>query len=699
MARLNIEGHGILNVPDEARSWPEDRLNAFVNEAIAGKKSAPSTGQPDVGRARALYEGALSGLTANWRDELAGATAAGELPSWLSNLGLPVGMARLLYEHATGNPGSATAAYDRAVAEIRATQKASEEQYPWSYFGGQVGGALAMPVGGAARAATLPGRMMGAAGIGAAYGGLSGAGHGETITDRATRGAVGTVLGAGIGAVAPPLIEGTVAGVGALASRPFNMIRGAINPQGAAERAVGRAYREALETDPNAVARLTPGELGQGPQAVLDTLGGEGRNLARDAANRSGGARDILNRTLDERFETQSNRFVNWLNSTFNFPNAHLQQEAIDKLEKTVNRAAYKHAYQQGDQPLWSPELERLVGTDFVQAAMREAVKSGKARAITQGYGGFNPPVTVTPDGRLIFNKGPTGVPTYPNLQFWDYTRRELSGAAGSAARAGDKERASVLGKIAKLLNAELDQLVPSYAKARHGAAGFFGAESALEAGQIFVTEQFSIPATRSALAKMSTLERQLFQDGFVSRYMETINSVSDRADLVRRIYSSPVAREKIEMALGRQRATELEAMVRVETIMQMGLRAVQGHSTTAMQLLGSGLAGAAGGGILGFDPTTSGVAAALTLAGKRGIDARVAQRVAEMLTSNNPAVLNRGIRMIANSTTMMRALRSIEGPATRVGAQQSAIPILGPAMPAISRAENEPEIPRPPRQ
>ncbi len=203
----------------------------------------------------------------------------------------------------------------------------------------------------------------------------------------------------------------------------------------------------------------------------------------------------------------------------------------------------------------------------------------------------------------------------------------------------------------------------------------------------------------------MSATERQLFQDGFVSRFVETLNATGDRRNVLNQIASSPAAREKLYMVLGRNRAQELEAGLRVEGVMDMARTAVQGNSTTARQLAELGLAGGAGGlgtyGTYNLDPaqmTTAAVMGAL-LAGRRGIDQRVAQHVARMLTSNDPDVLARGIRAVARNERLMDALRTADRRLAVVGGEQSTnVPILQAA--GASRADqNEPNIPRPPGQ
>jgi hypothetical protein len=692
--------------------------SAFQGAPESESPSAPVTDAPtritvrpqrEISRGGAFAEGLRSGVTFNFGDEMAGVAAAAGTPKELDSpfsgpSDFVRGLARLGYEYLTGGDEAAKK-YASRRDEVRADQKAAEEQYPGTYLTGQIGGAVALPVGGMLGAPTIAARMGRGAAMGGATGAAAGIGEGTTAEERATKGVVGLGAGTALGAVGVPVVEGVVKGVGAAVSRPVSMFSSAINPTAAAERAVGRAFKEASDADPNAVNRLAQNELRpRGPETVMDTLGAPGRDLARSAANLSGGARDKLNQTLDDRFEGQGNRLTDWFRRTFHYPDAHAQQGAIDTLEKTVNRAAYGRAYRDGDRGVWSPELERLTGSPDVVRAMSDAASSGKSRAIVDGMGGFNAGVTFE-NGILKFQKGANGVPSYPTMQFWDYTRREISDAAKKAARAGESDKAGYLGQLAKAMNAELDNLVPSYQQARAGAAAFFGSENALEAGQKFVTTNFAVPQTRAALAKMSQTERQLFQDGFVSRLVEMLEKVPDRADVVKKIYANEANRQKIQLVLGPQRAKELEAMLRVEGIMQQGLRAVQGNSTTAQQLITHGLAGgaagAAGGGYLGFDPSTSGVAAALFAAGKRGVDIKVANKVAELLTSSDPAVLNRGIKMIANNDRLMSALRSADAATARIGGgQTTAIPAPSLQLPVMGRAEDDqPGVPRPPGQ
>jgi hypothetical protein len=457
--------------------------------------------------------------------------------------------------------------------------------------------------------------------------------------------------------------------------------------------------------DPQAASRLTPQEFaasvqGGGPATIMDIGGDTTRALARSAANTSPEGRGALSRAIDDRYEGQAARVNDWLRNTFHYPNAEAQSAALADTARNVNRANYNRALRDGDREIMSPEIDRLLGSPAVVEAMQRASRSGRDRAITQGYGAFNPGVTIE-NGLVNFRRGHGGQPTYPNLAFWDATKKELDDAASAAARAGRNGEAGIIGDLARSLRNELDAAVPSYAQARAGAAHFFGAQDALEAGQNFVNRNMTATEARRALSQMTPTERQLFQDGFVSRFMETLNQIGDRRSILNKIADSPAAREKLEVALGRQRAAELEAGLRVEGIMDLARGAVQGNSTTARQLAELGLAGGAygfSGGVSNpMDPGAVMNAAIVygALRGKNAINERLSRRVAEMLVSQDPQVLLRGIRTVANNRQLFNSLRSADRGLARVGGEQAPV---APALQSIgvSRAEDQPNGPRP---
>lgn len=534
--------------------------------------------------------------------------------------------------------------------ELKAVQDyaaAAKTQHPVANISGQVAGGIGS-LGGLGMTATGA-RLLGMTGsLPQMIGRGAASGAAINAVDAAIRGnePVGAAaLGGAVGAAAP--VVGHVAG--AVAAPIATTVRGFLNPTAEATRRVAGAVQRDVAAGSSGLTQpeFTAARAAGSPVNIMDLGGETTRALARSAANTSPEGRAILDRTINDRFEGQSNRLADWLRSTFNYPDAVAQQAALENTSRTVNRQAYRQAYDEGAAGLWSPELERLAGSNAVSTAMQNAAKSAKDEAIVSGYGAMNPRITFTEDGRIQFTRGPNGVPTYPDLQYWDLVRRELSDAAQRAGRGTSEARR--LNTFASALNTELDRLVPSYRQARQGASSFFGAENALEAGQNFVTSKVGNAEARAALARMSPLERQLFQDGFVDRFVQQVRESPDRRSILNQIAASPAARERLSIALGPGRARELTNLLRTESQMDLARGAVQGNSTTARQLAELGLAGGAytagtGGNILNPDPTALASAALVYGAarGRHAINSNVSREVARLLTSQNTGLLSR---------------------------------------------------------
>lgn len=685
---------------------PTDRIYVSPPSDAPSRAMPGEATKPDRGTLDATARGVAQGFTANFGDEIRGLVeASGANPNDPASLGKLISGALKYW----GGDTEAKKRYDEAVARERGLNKTAEEQHPIASTLGNVAGAVVLPIGAGAGAATLGGRMAAGAGVGAALGGAAGLGEGQGAADSFSRGAIGAATGGALGGAAPAVIEGVVRGARAVAQPIANTIRGIRDPDSEAARRVVTSLERDIQADPAAASRLTPGEFaasvqGGGPATLMDLGGDTTRALARSAANTSPEGRAALNRTINDRFEGQGTRVNDWLRQTFHYPDAAAQQEAIDQVQRTVNRGNYARAMQQGDREIFSPELDRLMGSPAVVEAMRKASVSGKDRAITQGFGAMRQGVVIE-NGTVRFTRGPNGAPTYPNLAFWDATKKELDDAANAAGRSGRNGEAQVLGDLARTLRTELDSQVPSYQLARAGAARFFDAENALEAGQNFVGKNMTAAEARRSLAQMSPQERQLFQDGFVSRFIDQISQVGDRRSVLNKIAESPAAREKLNIALGPQRAQELEAGLRVEGVMDLARNAVQGNSTTARQLAELGLAGGAygfsGGGINPFTDPGAVVNAALVYGAARGrnaINERLSRRVAEMLVSNDPRTITRGVQTIARNQTLFNALRRADQGLARIGGEQAPV---APALQAagVGRADDQPNVPRPPGQ
>jgi hypothetical protein len=610
------------------------------------------------GRAESALRGALQSATFGFGDELTGLYAAGKTGGWSDYLPAPVQMTRGIYRYLQNNP-EARKAYTDQVEKQRALNEAASQQHGGMYLGGELGGALAIPAGAAAKGTTMLSRMGLGALTGAGYGALTGIGSGRTPEERESGAVSGLVTGALTGGFAPPVIESAAGLVGKFLPR---------NVENEATAKVVSAIKanQAAKTPEG----LTPAELAATPEArLIDVAGQHGRTLAQSAANVSPEAESTLKQALQPRIEGQFGRVYDWLKSNLNFPENWQTTEALDKAQSGANLAAYQRAYKAGVAPIWSPELEAFTTAPAVQDAARKVNLNLANKQVAKGIPINNP---------LIYDKSVSGgqfVPSpggAPDLQYWDLIKRQLD-------KGGYESQ-----QLSKALREHLDTIVPEYGIARKGAAGGFAAENAHEAGQKFVTDNtMEVGEAQKKFAAMTPAQQKLFQDGFLARYTDILKNNPDRFDLLNKINQTPKAQEKLQMVLG-NKYKEFEAMLHVENVMQKAQGSIKGYSTTARQLIHSAMASGAGGAAVGaggeligsgdwrhpLAPQTYGriLAAALTgAAASRGarVNQQVAERVAQMLTSRDPQVLSRGAKVVAGNEKMMDALRQAS---TRVG-------------------------------
>lgn len=630
------------------------------------------------GQGEAIARGVQQGVTFNFGDEMRGVLAAGggKVGSDTEPAGphnLLIGAYKLLL---SGDP-EAKKLYDATVASERERTKAAQEKNPASYAAGNVLGAVAVPLGGALNAATLLARIGRGAMVGAGAGALAGAGQGETATERGAGAVTGGGIGAVAGAAAPVVLRGAEAvgrGIAAAAAPITNRIRGAANPE-------AQAARTAVEYLGKGAPELTSAEFGAAQSAGLPVAnierGGEaGRALARWAANVSPEARDTIQKFADARFEGQGDRAITFLqNIAGTSGNTTVLRDSLRGLARIENRPAYNKAYSTpAAQGMWDEGFEQIAQAPVVQNAIRAASVTGANRGTIDGFPRIRSPFVVDKQtGALTLRVDENGNRVLPNLQFWDHVKRNLDKIDTPEARA-----------LNDALKSHLDDLVPDYKTARAGAAKFFGAEDAMDAGQKFVHQNMAIGEAAKALSKMTPHERDMFKIGFASKLIDDIGNTRDRVNVMARINNSPNAKAKLGMVLGPNGHRQLEALMSVEQSMDK-LRTALGNSTTVRQWIELGLAGGVGGaGVISGDPSQIGLAAAI--AGRRYVDQKVAREVARMLTSNDPSVLSKGVKAVAGSKNLLRAFRDLDARLSNVGGQQSA-----PAsIPGIARAEGE---------
>jgi hypothetical protein len=687
-----------------APAAPSDDQGAPANDPWAQFMTPPkeddTANQPPqkIGAGEAATLGGVDALSFGLTPAIAGLTAAGKdvnpLPhspddvseeSQLSDMGSALAKMfgpKTLGDLVTGgNPVQAK--YDATRKAALDTQNNAYAQHPLPFIGGQLGGALlSAPVGGGE---TLLARLLKMAGTGAVTTGGYNAGSSVSAGDSPGQVLKNAVQGFGSGAIIGGVGGAAVEGLGAIGSKLLSVFRGGVKKSDQAAANIVQALdaddaRAGHSFDPEALAAAHAAGI---PLSIADAGGERTMALARSAANTSPEGRAALSEFAHGRFEGQSGRAAGFIRRITGNPDNYLESEAVRAEGRRANGPAYTRSYNAGDRPIWNPELERLSGSPDVIRAARSAQHDWKAWQIADGFGAMNPGVRIEPGGRLQFTNG-HGVPTYPNIQFWDYTARHLADEAQKARDAGKRTLALRLGTQERALKATLDAEVPEYQAARRGAAGFFGSEDALDAGERFVSGSFDKSEARAAIDRMTRPDRELFARGFAAKLANEIERTGYNRDILNNVFlNNDDARQRIRMALGSDRARQLEAYLRAEGLADR-LRKALGNSTTARQLKEMGMAGSAAGALeaskeLGPIPAmVAGGIALLLKSGADKIDEGVARRVGELLVSNDPRNIVKGVGIIARTPTLFNALRRVTASgavvtAHNVGARKAA--------------------------
>lgn len=483
-------------------------------------------------------------------------------------------------------------------------------------------------------------------------------------------------------AVGPSLISAAIPGATELIKRGgrylgdevVRPIATAFNRENEVTRRIGAARQQGL-TNPTGDV-LTSADEAVARQANIpvvnaDRGGSPLQTLARTASNISPETDASLKRLTQERFEGQGGRAVTFIQRLMNGATDDLAlQEALDQGARAANDPAYRRAYNSpAARAVWNPRINQLMQSDIFRSAIQTAESAGTNEAAIRGTRAIRNPFVFRPDGTVTLRQMSDGSRALPNLEFWDIVQRNLRRVATTAQRNGDDYTYSQADQLRRALNGELDTAVPAFNEARRGAYEFFQAESALDAGRQFARTPREIPEAQRAFRRFTQADRDAFSVGYASDLIDTIKSSRDRVNVINQVFGSQARREMNELALGPQRARELESYVRVEGILDQLRTAVGGNSSTAKQLIAAGVIGGAGGYWQSGGNMQSALSAAgLAAAGRRGlqmmgkkVDDRVMQRIGEVLASGDPQLLQRAIQNASMSQAHRDALEAIQ--------------------------------------
>lgn len=651
--------------PDAAPMTPYERATAGMGYGKAGPASTLRTPEQDAALGR-LGPDDQSGANGALGASLTGAVQ-----------GMPIVGPAALSAVQSGAAGLSSLMNGQPYAQNLQTAQdlttGAQAQHPNYTTGGEIAGAVAPlaavgSYGLGARALGMEGgSLLGRAGASAASSAVIGsadtAARGGSAGDVATSGGISALIGGAVpivGAGLSSAIKGTV-------NRISPTVQALLNPEQEAARRVGVALSRDAKADSTTLMNGRDEQIANsvGLPVINADRGGEvTRALVRSVANQSPEARATITKAADERFGTQGQRAVDVVKRLAGGNADDLAyQDSINQAAKLTNRPAYKAAFSDPKaQFLYTPGLQDLMQSPSMRAAVDSVPARSADRGAVQGFKEIGNPFSQNSKGDYVLKQSANGTLVSPNLEFWNQAKINLDSQISAAQRAGDKALTGDLVGLKNKLVGELDAAVPSYQKARQGAAGFFGAEDALDAGKKFAEQPRQIPEATRAHAKFNASEQKAFATGFASTKIDQIKTAGDRTNVINSMFKNQAARESIELALGPGKTKQLEAYVRVEDLADK-LRGSLGNSTTARQLvelgIGAGVGGGAGYGLTGdWKGAALGAVAPRTLKylGSKA-DTQVYEAMAKLLTRNDPAALKSAILLAGSKPAYMNAL------------------------------------------
>jgi hypothetical protein len=316
---------------------------------------------------------------------------------------------------------------------------------------------------------------------------------------------------------------------------------------------------------------------------------------------------------------------------------------------------------------IWSPELQNLTNTAMGQNALNSAFTN-----LTHLRGS---PVSIEQymirdaAGNLNLRPGVNGLP----LEVWDQVKRSLDAQVKrlyNSPESRDASAATALNTELKRLRAVLDDQVKPYAQLRAEAQRYKLGENAFDAGQNLIQTLLSktpensrlIGEFNANLSRLSQTERNFLSQGVAS-------FVSAQPDKAAQIFMAGDSRalRTLQNALGNRQFNQIRDLMTVHDISQSMAKIVPKAPRGEIP----GWAGGVGSLALGMmtNLLSAGITPShfLTVAGGVGVPAlshaiknRNAERLLNMIASNDPEVLRRVAQEASRNPEISRTLSAL---------------------------------------
>lgn len=581
--------------PDDLEMYKIKNRDAF-SDFIIEKRAAPKDGETQAEYEKRRYGGRNTAGAAWSRSNPAAAGAANLLQG-----------APFVGEWTDEGIGAAAAAlYGGDARQMADTIRGGREQFavnnPKTATGLQLGGAAAGTIAAlgaapwSARASTssLATRMLagGGAGVvaGGIEGGVSGYGAGTDSASRAQmaldRAGTGAALGGVLGAAFPAV----AAGVGRVA-RPISDAFTTSGPlrQMQLDRPAYEILERATAADEALVGPGAANISRGGPGAMVADAGPSTQSLLDTALQKSGPAVTVGRRRVQDRAAAAFGEVTNALDSTLGpYQAVETSTRVIREGTKGARRTAYDAAY---NTPIdYSSNNGRMLQS-LLWRVPKEAIDHANMLMRGEGLVSRQVMAQVAPSGRVIYKR-------LPDVRQLDYITRALGDwadiAQGKGKLGGMTHDAQVWSNLKTSIRNTLRQAAPSYGKALDTAASAIDAKNALQFGADMLRKMSRGEvaegirgASRAELTFMRSGVRAHVDDIIAKTKMAMTDPNMDarQAWAALKELSSPDARQKISMILGRAEADRLfKQLDQSATGIQLRANLAQNTKTMARQ-------------------------------------------------------------------------------------------------------------------
>lgn len=479
---------------------------------------------------------------------------------------------------------------------VRAMQDREARENPKTSMGLQIGGALTtLPLmgGGVSALNSIPslgGRMvaggLAGGGLGALEGGVSGYGAGtddqSRIDEAKNRAAIGSLLGAGIGAAVPA--------VGAGAKSAYNKVIDTLSlDKRAREAGLSRpSYQmlsRAMEADGSLSGQGARNLMRAGDDAMLADAGPNAQMLLDTATQRSGKASNIARTAIEDRASGARQTLTNAMDDAFGRTPSYKARPTRPNLDPAY-RAAYSKPIDYSD-PL-AMEIEDIVKRRVPRSAITKANELMRA----EGEASRQILAKVDDAGNVVFER-------LPDVRQLDYLTRGLNEVAdranGQGKLGGTTQTGRAYANLSREIRDRLKKLVPEYRAALGQSSQAIGEKEARDFGETLLSSRVTRSDAYEMIRDMGEAELAKLKQGVrvsvddamanVQRAIQDGNMDAREAVKVLRDMSSRSAREKVGMVLGRAETDRLfKEIDRATMAMQLRASVAQNSKTFARQ-------------------------------------------------------------------------------------------------------------------